>query len=188
MTKHKKQRTENDKVKTGNTAVEIPIEVEEDEHTSPITEAQKEYERSLGDLKEQLLRKAAEFENYKRRTENEKSEFYTYASERLIGELLPVLDDFDRVLNSYNEKHDIELFKKGVDLVYEKLKGTLEKQGLKEIESTGKPFDVDLHEAILQQPKEDLPSNTVLETAEKGYYLKNKVLRHAKVIVSTKPE
>lgn len=188
MTKQKKQRTENDKEKPSNTGVDIPIQTNKVEQPFSETDVHSGNEQAIDDLKEQLLRKAAEFENYKRRTENEKSEFFAYASERLIGDLLPVLDDFDRVMSSYNEKHDAELFKKGVDLVYEKLRGTLEKQGLKEIDSTGKPFDVNLHEAILQQPKEELPSNTVLETAEKGYYLKDKVLRHSKVVVSTKPE
>lgn len=187
MTKHKKQRTENDKDRPVNTGVEIPVSTNEDEQAAE-TYIQNENEKGLNDLREQLLRKAAEFENYKRRTENEKSEFFAYASERLISDLLPVLDDFDRVMKSYNEKHDADLFKKGVDLVYEKLKGTLEKQGLKEIVSTGKQFDVNLHEAILQQPDEELPSNTVMETAEKGFYLKDKVLRHAKVVVSTNPE
>lgn len=188
MTKHKKQRADNEKEKPVNAGVDIPIQTNEEEQPASETEVQSGNEQALNDLKEQLLRKAAEFENYKRRTENEKSEFFAYASERLIGDLLPVLDDFDRVRKSYNEKHDADLFKKGVDLVYEKFRGTLEKQGLKEIDSTGKPFDVNLHEAILQQQKEELPLNTILETAEKGYYLKDKVLRHSKVVVSTKPE
>jgi len=139
-------------------------------------------------LKEQLLRKAAEFENYKRRTENEISTLFKYANEGLILELLPVLDDFERVNNSFNEKHDAETFKKGIELVYDKFNKILQKQGIKEIESKGKPFDVNLHEAIMQTPNDELEPNTIIDVAEKGYNLKDKVLRHAKVVVSKKSE
>jgi molecular chaperone GrpE len=137
-------------------------------------------------LRDQLLRKAAEFENYKRRTESEISNFLKYANEETISELLPVLDDFERVMSSWNKEHDAETFKKGVELIYEKLKKILEKKGLKEIESTGKPFDVNLHDALMQVENSELKPNTVTETVEKGYYLKDKVLRHAKVLVSKK--
>jgi molecular chaperone GrpE len=139
-------------------------------------------------LRDQLLRKAAEFENYKKRTENEISSYLKYANEELLTELLPVLDDFDRVLSSWNEKHDVETFKKGVELIYDKFKKVLGKKGLKEMESTGKPFDVNLHDALMQVEISELKPNTVSETAEKGYLLKDKVLRHAKVIVSKKGE
>ena len=138
-------------------------------------------------LRDRLLRKAAEFENYKRRTESEISTLFKYQNEGLITDLLPVLDDFDRVLKSDNNQ-DLETFKKGVALIYDKFNKVLERQGLKEIESTGKPFDVNLHDALLQVENDKTAPNTVLETAEKGYYLKDKVIRHAKVIVSKKEE
>ena len=138
-------------------------------------------------LRDRLLRKAAEFENYKRRTESEISTLFKYQNEGLITDLLPVLDDFDRVLKSDNNQ-DLETFKKGVALIYDKFKKVLERQGLKEIESTGKPFDVNLHDALLQVENDKIPSNTVIETAEKGYYIKDKVIRHAKVIVSKQEE
>jgi molecular chaperone GrpE len=188
MTKQKKSRPDNGKHNKEAGSIDIQISDEAGINAEAEAEKSNEAEKEVNELKEQLLRKAAEFENYKKRTVNERAEFFAYASERLIIELLPVVDDFDRVMKSYDEKHDAELFKKGVDLIFEKLLNTLEKQGLKEIESTGKEFDVNLHEAILQQPNEELPSNTVMETAEKGYFLKDKVLRHAKVVVSTKPE
>lgn len=139
-------------------------------------------------LKDQFFRKAAEFENYKKRTENELSSFFKYANETLILEMLPVLDDFDRVLNAWNEKHDTETFKKGVELIYDKFRGILKKQGLREMESDGKKFDFNLHDALLQIPDEKNKPETILETAEKGYYLKDKVIRHAKVLVSSSPE
>lgn len=139
-------------------------------------------------LRDRLLRKAAEFENYKKRTDNELSSFFKYANESLILELLPVLDDFDRLFNAFNEKHDIDTFKKGVELTYEKLTGILKKQGLKEMETNGKKFDFNLHDALLQVADNSHEPDTILETAEKGYFLKDKVLRHAKVVVSTSDE
>ena len=138
----------------------------------------------INSLRDQLLRKAAEFENYKKRTDNELSSFFKYANESLILELLPVLDDFDRLFNAFNEKHDIDTFKKGVELTYEKLIAILKKQGLKEMETGGKKFDFNLHDALLQVPDSSHEPDTILETAEKGYFLKDKVLRHAKVLVS----
>jgi molecular chaperone GrpE len=146
-----------------------------------------EQRAQIENLKDKLLRKAAEFENYKKRNEAEAASFYKYANENLITSLLPVLDDFDRVLISWNEKHDVETLKKGVELIYEKFKGILEKQGLKEIDSTGKEFDVNLQDALLQAADDKSKPNTVLETVEKGYFLKDKVIRHAKVIVSAAP-
>ena len=142
----------------------------------------------VNELTDKLLRKAAEFENYKRRTENELSSAYKYANERLIADLLPILDDFDRLNSAWNEKHDVEKYKEGIDLIYDKLKKVLQKHGLKEIDSAGNPFDVNLHDAVLQVPKTDVEPNTVVEEIEKGYYLKDKVIKHAKVIVSSKPE
>jgi len=139
-------------------------------------------------LRDRLLRKAAEFENYKKRTDNELSNYFKYANESLILELLPVLDDFDRLFNAFNEKHDIDTFRKGVELTYEKLIGILKKQGLKEMETNGKKFDFNLHDALLQVPDSSREPDTILETAEKGYFLKDKVLRHAKVLVSAADE
>jgi molecular chaperone GrpE len=138
-------------------------------------------------LRDQLLRKAAEFENYKRRTESEISTLFKYQNEGLITDLLPVLDDFDRVLKS-DDNQDLVTFKKGVELIYDKFNKVLERQGLKEIDSKGKPFDVNLHDALMQAENEKASPNTVMETVEKGYYLKDKVIRHAKVIVSKKED
>jgi molecular chaperone GrpE len=161
---------------------------EEERITGTETEVRKEFEAQIIELKDRYLRKAAEFENYRRRMDSELSSFYKYASENIITELLPVLDDFDRVLKSWDKEHDAENFKKGVDLIYEKLMKVLSKQGLKEIDSQGKKFDVNLHDALLLTPSDEAEPETVLDVVEKGYFLKDKVIRHAKVIVSSKPE
>ncbi len=154
----------------------------------PGTENEPSSSQETGQLRDQLLRKAAEFENYKRRTESEISSFLKYANEETLSDLLPVLDDFNRVLSAWNDKHDEETFRKGVELIYDKFKKILEKKGLKEMETDGKPFDVNLHDALMQAVNDKLEPNTITETAEKGYFLKDKVLRHAKVIVSKKSE
>jgi|SRR4030095_7601740 len=184
MNKKEKHNKENNK----NEMKDIEITVDEPVNQQEETVNKEALEKQLKDLNDKYLRKLAEFENYKRRTDSERSEFFAYASEKLITEMIPVLDDFDRVMKSYDEKHDIESFKKGVELVYDKFRKVLEKQGLKEMDSNGKEFDVHLHEAIMQQPDDSHAPDTVLDTAQKGYYMKDKVLRHAKVIVSAKPE
>ena len=162
--------------------------VDEQEEKNNNSDSEKKLQLQVNTLRDQLLRKAAEFENFKKRTDNELSSFFKYANESLIFELLPVLDDFDRLFNAFNEKHDIDTFKKGVELIYEKLAGILKKQGLKEMETNDKKFDFNLHDALLQVSDSSREANTILETAEKGYFLKDKVIRHAKVVVSTREE
>ncbi|MEO6693565.1 MAG: nucleotide exchange factor GrpE [Ignavibacteria bacterium] len=139
--------------------------------------------------KDKLLRKAAEFENYKRRTDNEISNYIKYASENIIKELLPVYDDLGRSIDSINkgETKDFETLKKGVTLIFDKFKNVLEKEGLTEINSHGKEFDVEVNSALMQIPREDLEPNTVLEVVERGYKLKDKVIKHEKVLVSSEP-
>lgn len=135
--------------------------------------------------KDMFLRKAAEFENYKRRTETEIGSYIRNANEGLIMSLLPILNDFVRSLKAGAEKKDYNSFYKGVELIHNKFARVLEMQGLAPFDSVGKPFDVEYHDALLQMPKEDVPPHTVIEEVERGYKLNDKVLKHAKVIVST---
>jgi molecular chaperone GrpE len=147
-----------------------------------------EAQSNAASLKDQLLRKAAEFENYKRRTEADFVNLIKTANETLLVSLIPILNDFVRSLKHGSEIKDYEAFYKGVELIYNKLSKALEAQGLVPFESTGKPFDVDYHDALLQIPRDDVPPHTVVEEVEQGYKLNNKVIRHAKVIVSSAPE
>ena len=135
-------------------------------------------------FKDQLRRKAAEFENYKRRNENEMRSLIENATERLILDLLPVIDDFDRFLRSSRDQKDYDALFKGIDLINSKLNKILSARGLAPFESTGKPFDVEYHDAVLQIPRGDVSSNTVIEEVNRGFMLNDKVLRHAKVVVS----
>jgi molecular chaperone GrpE len=144
-------------------------------------------EKQAAQLKDQLLRKAAEFDNYKRRTENDFSALTKFAGENIISQLLPVLDDFNRSLKSVKEKRENDSFTKGIELIYAKLLKVLEAQGLKTMDVVGKEFSVDLHDALMQMPRADVPPHTILEEVDKGYMLFDKVIRHAKVVVSTTP-
>ena len=141
-------------------------------------------ENEIADLKDKLLRKAAEFENYKRRTENDQLNLLKYSAESFIVKLLPVVDDFERSIDHMDSAKDVKSIKDGVTLIYNKLMKILSEQGVEKIEAIGKPFDVEYHEAMLQRKAENVEPHTVLDEIEKGYMYKDKVIRHSKVIVS----
>ena len=151
--------------------------------TSKLAEAEKQVEY----YKDLLYRKAAEFENYKKRSENEAVSIMRFASESLIADLLPVIDDFERSIKAAKNSKDFESLYRGIELVQQKFLKVLEKRGVKAFETVGKEFNVEFHDALLQIPRDDVPSHTVLEEIDKGYMLNDKVIRHAKVIVSTEP-
>jgi len=144
--------------------------------------------KSAALYKDQFLRKAAEFENYKRRAESDYLSMVRSANESLITALLPIVEDFTRSLKSGTGGADGEAFSRGVELIFQKLMKVLEAQGLAPFDSRGKPFDVDYHDALLQVVREDVPPGTVVEEISRGYTLNDRVLRHAKVIVSAAPQ
>ncbi len=146
-----------------------------------------ELEQSLTQFKDQLLRKAAEFENYKRRTESDYSAMVRFSTEEMIVRLLPILDDFERSMKSGRPAEgtlDDASFYRGIEMIYAKFRKLLETHGVKEMEVLGKPFDPELHDALLQVPNSDVAPHTILEVVDKGYTLHDKVVRHARVIVS----
>ena len=154
---------------------------------SPLEQLLKELEeagKSAQAYKDQFLRKAAEFENYKRRSDAEYLNLVRNANEGLISALLPIVEDLTRSLKAGSSQADGEAFYRGVELIYQKLMKVLEAQGLAPFDSTGLPFDVEYHDALLQVAREDVPPGTVVEEIARGYKLNDKVLRHAKVIVS----
>lgn len=145
-------------------------------------------EDQVNELKDQLLRKAAEFENYKRRTEVYQSELLKYAAESFILKVLPVYNDFERSLSHIKDAKDVDAIKAGLQLVFDKFTKALNEQGVSKMETVGKEFDFNLHEALLQQEADDTPPNTVIQEVEPGFLYKDKVLKHAKVIVSKEKE
>ncbi len=187
---HLNKKEEKKNLKEKETKQEEIKETEKSEETLSQKEEKGEIESLKAELsktREALLRKAAEFENYKKRIDNEITNYIKYSSENLIKELLPVLDDIDRSINSIEkgDTKDFETLKAGVLSIFNKFKKILEKEGLKEIDCLGKEFDVNTCDALMQIPKPDVKPHTVVEVAEKGYMLKDKIIRHAKVIVSS---
>jgi molecular chaperone GrpE len=130
------------------------------------------------------LRKAAEFENYKRRTENDQFNLINYAAESFIIKFLPIVDDFERSMDHIDDIENNKSVKDGIKLVYEKLLKLLNEQGVKKMQTKGEPFNVDYHDALMQRKDNSVPPHTVLEEVESGYLYRDKVIRHAKVIVS----
>jgi molecular chaperone GrpE len=143
-----------------------------------------DYEQQVAQLKDQLLRKAAEFDNYKRRTENDMMTFAKYASENIIVQLLPVLDDLHRSLKTGKAASGDDSFYKGMEMIAAKFLKVLQAQGLKPLDCIGQEFSVDFHDALLSVPRSDVAPHTIVEEVEKGYQLHDKVIRHAKVIVA----
>lgn len=143
-----------------------------------------ELEIQVNEMKDKYLRKVAEFENYKRRSEGDQLNLITYGAESFIIKILPVIDDLERSLQHIDSANDADTVKKGITLVYEKLLKVLDEQGVKKMESVGKPFNVDYHDALMQRKEDTAQPHTVLEEVEPGYIYRDKVIRHAKVIVS----
>jgi molecular chaperone GrpE len=133
------------------------------------------------ELKDRYLRTLADFENFRKRSEREKSEYFKYALAGLMRELLPVIDNFDRALDHAAEGDD---FHRGVLLIYKQLFDTLTKHGLKPIDQANVPFDPKIHEAVIREEDPSVPSHTVVAVLQKGYFLHDRLLRPAMVKVA----
>jgi molecular chaperone GrpE len=156
----------------------------EKKEVQKLKEKIKKLEAEKEEIKDSFIRKVAEFENYKRRTENDQLNLIKYAAEPFIVSVLQVYDDLERSLKHAEESDNNDSLKEGLKLVFNKFTKILEEQGVEKIKAKGEPFDFNLHEALMQQPAEGVPPHTVLEEVEPGYKYKDKVIRHAKVIVS----
>ncbi len=141
-------------------------------------------EQERDQLKDRLLRLAADFENYKKITSREIENRIRNANEELIVNLLPILDDLERSLEAGKKNHNFKSFYEGVEMIYNNFKKQLERFGVEPVDSVGKPFDVDLHEALMMVEDKEAPPNTVLQEHQKAYRLNGKVIRHAKVVIS----
>lgn len=166
-----------------NENIEDPV-IQPEEMSDPIenqgdpgeVQAEVDSDPGIGEMRDKYLRLLAEFENYKKRTTKERIEFAKYASQELIVSLLPVMDDFDRAT-----RH--QQMTEGTTLIHQKLATLLKQKGLIEMQSTGQVFDASLHEAITEINAPENQKNTVIDTVEKGYYLHDKIIRFAKVVV-----
>ena len=139
-------------------------------------------EKELADMKDQYLRKAAEFENYRKRTLKEKGELATYGAENAVKAILPVLDDFERAMADKSD--DVKSVRDGMQLIFNKFVKALKSLGVEKIDTADKDFDVDFHEAIAMVPgMGDDKKGKVIDCVQTGYKLNDKVIRHAKVAV-----
>jgi len=181
--KDKMKKDENLDVEIENEKTNSEEESISETESENLEERVAELEEKNGELNDRLLRRAAEFENYKRRTDNEKTALFKYAAEPFILKVLPIYDDLKRSME-HIDNDNLESVREGFKMITDKFAHVLEDQGVKKMETTGKEFDYEYHEALLQQPSNDVPANIIIEEVESGYTYKDKVLKHAKVIVS----
>ncbi|MNB73635.1 heat shock protein GrpE [compost metagenome] len=147
-------------------------------------EAVKRLQELAEEAQARTLRVQADFDNFRRRTQKEKEELAQYATSKLVTELLPVLDNFERALVTAPGNAESEAFTKGINMIFRQLEGVLKSEGLTAMETVGQPFNPEYHQAIMQVESEEHEEGIVTEEVQKGYLLKDKVLRPAMVKVS----
>ena len=200
MTKEKNQVQDEEILKneeTVNEEVAQNTEAQAEENTQEETPAQElsveeqlanmlgEAQQMVSEERDKYLRLSAEFDNYRKRTLKEKAELIKNGAEKTLTAILPVLDDFERALKNMEASEETKAMKEGVELIFNKFQKILGQEGLQKIETEGKDFDVDFHEAIaiIPAPSEDLKGK-ILDCVQTGYMLNEKVIRHSKVAVA----
>ena len=175
---------ENEEVTEKETVEEQDLDQTSTDESTDQADTEADPTQELQEMKDKYLRLMAEFDNYKKRTFREKLETINTASRDTMLAVLPVLDDFDRAKQVADDDNTTETFSEGVELVYSKIHNVLKSKGLQAMESTGEPFDPELHEALTEipAPSEDM-KGIVIDTIEKGYKLNDTIIRHAKVVV-----
>jgi molecular chaperone GrpE len=157
----------------------------EDQLTEPEDQKTEKLESEIAELKDKHLRLIAEFDNFRRRTAKERIELTQTAGKDILQSLLVVLDDVDRASKQLDNTTDVALLKEGVSLVFNKFRNIMQQKGLRVMEAKNVDFDADLHEAITEIPAPDPKMvGKVLDVVESGYYLNDKLIRHAKVVVA----
>ena len=147
--------------------------------------AEEVLKQQLADATDRNLRLMAEFDNFRRRSAKEQLDIIETANGKLLEKLSEVQDNFERAFASENKAKDLEAFEKGMQMIYNQFAKILSDAGLEQIDPTGAEFDPNMHEALMQQPSETIPEGHVVTVFQKGYKLKNKILKTAKVIVSS---
>ena len=181
MSENTQKKTSAKKEKKAEKEVKVEMEVNK---TEELEKKIAELETTIAKDKDDYLRLMAEFDNYRRRTSQEKIELVSMASVETIKGLLPILDDCERALKVLMESNDSDAAKEGTELIYSKLMGYLKSKGLAVIDALGQTFDTDLHEAVAQFPVEDeSKKGKVFDVVQTGYTLNGKVIRFAKVVV-----
>ena len=147
-----------------------------------------EVEKEKNEFSDRLLRTMAEFDNYRKRVAREKEDLIKYGNEKFAFDILSVMDNFERSLEQARKSQEVEPVIEGIEMIRKQFVSALEKFHVKPFESVGEPFDPERHEAMAQQEHDEYEENTVIEEYQKGYFLKEKLLRPARVIVSKSTE
>jgi len=157
----------------------------ENESEEPEEDSYEALEKEFNEMNERFLRVSSDFRNFKKRVEKEKKDIYSYANEKLICDLLPVMDNFERaVLSAESENGTSEKMLKGIEMVYKQLNDVLNANGIKKIDAVGKPFDPNYHHAVMMEESEEFEAETVIEVFQTGYSLNDKVIRPSMVKVA----
>jgi molecular chaperone GrpE len=143
-----------------------------------------QFAREKAESLDRLLRLQAEFDNFRKRSEKDRSEFVQYAGMEILRDLLPVLDNFELALKSECASKE---YSKGVEMIYQRMADTMKKMGLEPIEAEGKPFDPHVHQAVERVPTEEFPEDAVISEFQRGYRFKGKLLRPSMVKVAVRP-
>lgn len=166
-----------------------PADAQASETAEPAAEqapsAEDSLKAELAAANDRNLRLMAEFDNFRRRSAREQLEIIETANGKLLEKLSEVLDNFERAFASENKAKDLETFEKGMQMIHDQFAKVLTDAGLEQLDPTGAEFDPNCHEALMQQPSEEVPEGHVVTVFMKGYKLKNKILKPAKVIVSS---
>jgi molecular chaperone GrpE len=171
---------ENNDTKTEDLQAEKPAADQVDQMRTDRDEARAERD----EIRDLLLRRQAEFENFRKRTEKERSDYLQYAAMDMVRDLLPILDDFERALKIEGAGPE---YARGIEMIYNRMYETLKKMGLEPIVSDGKVFDPNLHQAVERVETKDSPDGTILGEFQKGYFFKGKLLRPTMVKVAVRP-
>jgi len=175
--------TQNPDTKTANVSPDVPAESPEGQ-LAAVTAERDQLRAEKQELNDRLLRARAEFDNARRRAERERGEFLQFAAMDLVRDILPVVDDFERALKVETADKD---YAKGVELIYQRLSETLKKLGLEPMDTSGKQFDPNLHQAVERVETEDAEDQMILGEFQRGYNFRGKLLRPAMVRVAVKP-
>ncbi|MDO9548112.1 MAG: nucleotide exchange factor GrpE [Candidatus Marinimicrobia bacterium] len=180
-----KKTTQTSSKKTANSGSDKTKPTAHQKELKELKDKLTECEQLLFDSNERYMRLAAEFDNYRKRTQKEMGDIIEYAGEKVLRNILPVLDDFERAMANHEGDEDSdETLQKGLEMIYKKFTKTLFDMDVKPMETVNQPFDPDLHHAVMAKEVEDVDADIIVEEFEKGYLFKKHVLRHAKVVVS----
>lgn len=194
-TEQELQQIEADEVKEQEQAAEAGKQEEQEasDSTAEVNEESalrlqaeaEEYKQQAEENYQKLLRVQADYDNFRRRTRLEKEEFAKYASEKLVEQLLPVYDNFDRAIEAGKGSSDYDALLKGVDMIFRQFAAILESEGVTPIEAVGQPFNPEFHQAVMQVETDEYEEGIVVEELQKGYKMKDKVIRPSMVKVSS---